>query len=278
MDINTFMRADFTDIVFLGRNKEYGAYELKKNYQRRMLISLFLGLLSAFSLLLFVSSIKHKKDSSTKTSSYNGITLIETEFQKELPKPQKELSPVNPKGISQKTNQIKNVPPKIVEDHHKNPDDVMPAQEDLKITQIGTETVRNGAGSEPSHTTQGNTGPETNNLSEVFSASDIPLEYVETPAEYEGNWKRFLESHLYPEVPVRHGAPEGQYSVIIRFVVDIDGSLSEIEPLTRHGYGMKEEAVRVIKKSKKWKPAILKNQKVKAWRKQVITFIVKTEE
>ena len=72
------------------------------------------------------------------------------------------------------------------------------------------------------------------------------------------------------EVPVNNGAPAGRYSVVVRFVVDIDGSISNIQALTNHGYGLEEEAIRVIKKSKKWGPAYLNGSHVKAYKKQVI--------
>ena len=63
-----------------------------------------------------------------------------------------------------------------------------------------------------------------------------------------GNWGRFLERNLNAEVPVDNGAPEGSYTVIIQFVVDTDGSISDIKALTNHGYGLEQEAIRVIKK------------------------------
>jgi len=39
MDINKIKDADFLDILFEGRNKEYGAYELRKTYNRRIMIA-----------------------------------------------------------------------------------------------------------------------------------------------------------------------------------------------------------------------------------------------
>jgi protein TonB len=65
--------------------------------------------------------------------------------------------------------------------------------------------------------------------------------------------------------------------VIIQFIVDLDGSLSEVKALTLHGFGMEEEAIRVIKAGPKWEPAIQNGRKVKAYRKQPITFLVSDE-
>ena len=53
---------------------------------------------------------------------------------------------------------------------------------------------------------------------------------------------------LNPSAPVDNGAPEGTYTVYVQFVVSKDGNISDVRALTNHGYGMEEEAVRVIKK------------------------------
>ena len=56
-----------------------------------------------------------------------------------------------------------------------------------------------------------------------------------------------------------------------------DGSISDVRALTKHGYGMEEEAVRVIKKGPAWTPAIQNGRSVNAYRKQPITFQVQSE-
>ncbi|GAB3019437.1 hypothetical protein GCM10027051_25660 [Niabella terrae] len=97
---------------------------------------------------------------------------------------------------------------------------------------------------------------------------------TEFDARYPGNWRSFLEKNLNGQISVDNGAPPGNYTVIIQFIVDLEGNLSDIKALTNVGYGMEEEAVRVIKKSGKWKPAIQNGREVKAYRKQPITYQV----
>ena len=41
MDINKILNSDYLDIIFDGRNKKYGGYELRKNYAKRVAKSLF---------------------------------------------------------------------------------------------------------------------------------------------------------------------------------------------------------------------------------------------
>jgi periplasmic protein TonB len=100
---------------------------------------------------------------------------------------------------------------------------------------------------------------------------------VETEASFPGGftgWKEFLEKNLKADVPVRKKAPVGNYTVMVQFVVDKEGNISDIKPLTDHGYGMEKEVVRILKKSPKWIPAVQNGRPVRAYRKQPVTFVV----
>jgi protein TonB len=100
---------------------------------------------------------------------------------------------------------------------------------------------------------------------------------VEIEASFAGDWPKFLQRNLNGEVAVNNGAPAGTYQVVIQFIVDREGNISDVKPLTNHGYGMEEEAVRAIKKAPKWTPAVQNGRQVKAYRKQPITFVVSEE-
>jgi len=98
---------------------------------------------------------------------------------------------------------------------------------------------------------------------------------VEIEAEFKGNWKEYLERNLNSEIPIHNGAPVGFYIVIIQFIVGAEGHVMDAKALTTHGYGMEQEALRVIKNSPPWNPADQNGRKVKAYRKQMITFQVR---
>jgi protein TonB len=69
-----------------------------------------------------------------------------------------------------------------------------------------------------------------------------------------------------------------QGMVIVQFVVDIDGTVSDVQAVSGpDGGGLKEEAVRVIRKSGKWVPAIQNGRSVKAYRKQPVIFQIATD-
>lgn len=113
-----------------------------------------------------------------------------------------------------------------------------------------------------------------------FDESGQPLgadACVEQEAAFPGGGQalvRFIERNLKADVPVRQKAPLGQYLVVVQFIVGTDGSIEGITPLTHFGFGMEEEVERMLKRSPRWEPAQQFGKKVKAYRRQPITFVV----
>jgi hypothetical protein len=103
---------------------------------------------------------------------------------------------------------------------------------------------------------------------------------VQEPPQFPGGkvaWQKYLARNVDSKVPVVNGAPEGSYSVAVQFIVDTKGYLSDVKALTQHGYGMEDEALRIIKKGPRWEPAKQNGREVKAYHKQMITFIISSE-
>ncbi|WP_394766930.1 N-acetylmuramoyl-L-alanine amidase [Ferruginibacter sp.] len=103
---------------------------------------------------------------------------------------------------------------------------------------------------------------------------------VENEPKFPGGdsaWKHYLQKNLNPAIPIYNGAPAGTYRVIVKFIVSKDGSISNIEPETKHGYGMETAAVELIEKGPKWKPAVQNNLIVTAYKKQPITFVIEDQ-
>ena len=109
---------------------------------------------------------------------------------------------------------------------------------------------------------------------------DKAFTVVEIPAEFPGGlpaWANYLERNLNRDLPVDNGAPPGKYTVIVSFIVDKNGGISEVQAENDPGYGTKEEAVRVIKNGPSWKPAYLNGRNVKYRQRQSIAFMVSEE-
>jgi hypothetical protein len=114
----------------------------------------------------------------------------------------------------------------------------------------------------------------------THNAEDKIYTKVEIEAGFPGGenaWREYLRNNLNADTPVKFGANVGKYTAIVKFVVNKDGSLSDVQCESDPGYGMGVEAMRVIKKTPKWTPAIQNGRYVEAYRRQPITFIIEEE-
>jgi len=102
--------------------------------------------------------------------------------------------------------------------------------------------------------------------------TDSTFTKVETESSFPGGeagWKRFLmENMVYPKKAIKKNV---QGTVIARFIVDKDGTLSDIEAIDGPEL-LREAAIDIIKKSPNWKPAQQHGRKVKSYKIQPITF------
>lgn len=115
----------------------------------------------------------------------------------------------------------------------------------------------------------GNTGNQ-----EKDGIQKVPM--IEIEAEFPGGfkaWKQFIEKNINADAP-GEGTPPGNYQVIVRFIIDKFGNIADIVSETKHGYGMEEEVIRVLKKSPQWIPANQNGRSVNAYRRQPVTFVV----
>lgn len=276
MELNKILQTNLLDIVFENRNKLYGAYELRTKYNRRLSSALLTTL--GLAVLLFAATAFTGKNKTHRTNgsiAIDDVNLVKpAEEVKTIEPPIKKVEPVKMK-IEQFT------PPKIVANEEVKPEDEIKDNADLDNATIG-KIKQDGAELgivNPPKVDEGTSvvqGPVVN--------SETIFVDVQVPAAFPGGpeaWKKYLERNLNPQLPAENGAPEGRYTVLVEFVVDRDGNLSDVKALTNLGYGMETEAVRVIKqtvsKGIKWTPAEQNGIIVKAFRKQPITFVVSEE-
>jgi TonB-dependent SusC/RagA subfamily outer membrane receptor len=100
---------------------------------------------------------------------------------------------------------------------------------------------------------------------------------VETDPSFPGGaakWKQYLKVALNANIPSQKGAPVGIYTVIVQFVVKKDSFITDVKALTNHGFGMEEEAIRLISKGPRWIPAMQNGKQVTSYWKQPVTFYV----
>jgi periplasmic protein TonB len=273
MEANKILSADILDLVFEDRNKDYGAYQLRKTYNRRIIKALVITA-SVALLALLGSFIASKLDDDSKKLDIKEVTIqdIKQEDEKPEPPPPPPPKPPDPPKIEM----AKFTPPKIVKDEEvQEPPPEVKELEEKKIDVVSQEGIKDEGIVTPVEIDQGK-----QIIEEKKEDENHIFEKVEIEASFKGGesaWRKYLERNLNANVGPDNGAPTGVYTVYVQFVVSKDGSISDVKALTNHGYGMEAEAVRVIKKGPPWTPAVQNGRSVNAYRKQPVTFQV-TEE
>ena len=171
-------------------------------------------------------------------------------------------------------NQVKFTPPKIVKDEEVKPDEKI--QEIKEDQVISTKTVESDNKVQIVQAPVEDKGTQVVEVKKDDDENRI-FTKVEVEAGFPGGeeaWRNYLRKTLNANTPVDNGADPGKFTVIVKFVVSKDGSLSDVKCENDPGFGMCDEAVRVIKKTKNWTPAIQNGRNVNAYRRQPITFLV----
>ncbi|WP_018616550.1 energy transducer TonB [Segetibacter koreensis] len=277
MDINKIQNADFLDILFEGRNKEYGAYELRKTYNRRIIIAIS-GMVVA-CLLFLLSQIMAKGNDNDKNKIIVQDVQLE-DIKTEEKKPEPPPPPPPPKPEPPKVEITKFTPPKIVKDEEvKEPP---PPQEKLEETKIGTinQEGKKDEGFVAPPVEQGTGVVEA--PKKVEEDYDKVFTKVEKEAKFPGGpegWKRYLERNLDANVAANDGAPTGNYTVKVQFIVDKEGNISNVQAIEvpKPCPSCGPEAVKVIKKGPKWEPAVQNGRNVIYQAIQFVTFQVAEE-
>lgn len=277
MDVNKILQSDLLDLVFEDRNKAYGAYDLRRTYKKRLTVALVIT--AAIALLALGGSLLA---STLKKNAANRVAIREVvleEIKQEEEKKPEPPPPPPPKQEPPKVEMTKFTPPKIVKDEEVKKDEIPPEVEELKETKIDVvsqEGIKDEGLATPAVVDEGKAVIEEKKEEDENKV----FEKVEVEASFpggEGEWRRYLTRNLDANTPVDNGAPEGSYTVIVQFIVDKEGNISDVKSLTKHGFGMEDEAMKVIRRGPKWVPAIQNGRQVKAYRKQPITFVVTAE-
>lgn len=100
---------------------------------------------------------------------------------------------------------------------------------------------------------------------------------TQTEASFPGGqpaWIAYLRRNLDIKKVVNANAPKGKYTVVVSFLVDEKGKLSEVKAMNDPGFGTAAEAIRVIQNGPRWNPAVQNGKKVSYYQKQPIIFLI----
>lgn len=254
---------EWLELVFARRNKEYGAYYIRQHYSQIVLKSFAIGVFGVAVLIGVIGAIIK-----TKPVLDRIVEVKTNDFLYKIP-PATKVQPSKPKVEVQKpaasmaamaVNMIKNLPPVVTPDALAQEP---PKIEDLNKNAIGPVDIK-GAGTG----TSGSDGTDKNAISSGSGFGDANntealhvAEVMPQPVGGEGAWSKFLQSNLR----FTDKALENQVSgkVFVTFIIEKDGSISNIHVERGPGFGLNEEAVRVLKLAKPWKPGMQNGRAVR---------------
>lgn len=274
MEVNKILSSDFLDILFDGRNKDYGAYELRKNYQRRLTTALLIT--AGFALLIFISVIVGRSVSNSDKSKVKVSDVTLADIKQEEPQKIEPPPPPPPKQEPPKIEITKFTPPKIVEDEKFDEKQEVKEQEEItNVGKIDQEGIK-----DPEVVNPPKVEEETKVVEAPKEDENQVFTKVEVEAQFpggEGKWNQYVQRAV--EKNIDDLVDDGQAGTCeVQFIVDKEGNVSNVEALSMKGSKLAEVAVNAIKRGPKWIPAIQNGRQVKAWRRQKITFRLPDEQ
>jgi protein TonB len=254
MTNNQILNANYLDILFEHRNKDYGAYTLRNGYSSRMFTALIAGLAVIFLFVFISNSVSGKGSIKPVVKVNDGIVIRSIEMPKEkIKEPVKPKVAVKQKPVQKIASVNYSTPPKITTD--KEVKKGMVAIKELENKEISTTTsigkpadevvIIKAIVNETVNITPSNTIPSH----PVFVTEERGPQF---PGGQEG-LKQFLVRNLRTPEDLESGERK---VVKIRFKVDTDGSVNTFEIITSAGNELDIEVVRVCKKMPRWVPAI----------------------
>ncbi len=241
------LKPQWLDLVFEGRNKKYGAYELRKENPKTSLKALLFGAVIfglAVSMPLILEMLP-KNDDSNKVLDEQ-VVLVNLETPKEnIPPP-----PPPPEPPKPKIDEVKFVAPKVVE-ANKVVEEIKTIDE-LKDKNIAAKDQKGDDKADiVIDQPTGNADKDAEIIdNNVYSSAGIEVQ-PEFPGGAAGFSKYVQKNYRTPEVE-----QDLKGRVFIEFVVEKDGSLTDIKVVRDLGFGTGAEAVRMLKSAPKWKPGV----------------------
>ena len=251
---------NWTDLVFEDRNKEYGAYQLRQENPKTALLAFIVGILFIFALIgswLLLSSFGEKSiEGLAEIPIYEAITPVNlSNVQKEKlvkAKTAKALtqSPIKSINLS---NMVVAITSDAADDIPANALDKNQSAENTSSTGLGIDAVPNR-------------GDFTPTVVDIIPAYESPVEAVtlDRLPEYPGGMKRF-----YEDVVKNFKQPEvddnlSSISIIMSFVIEKDGTMSDIKVLRSSDINVEREAIRVLKSmTVKWQSGYKNGMKMR---------------
>lgn len=247
---------EWTDIVFTGRNQSYGAYKLRKGTGKRNVISIIAVIALA---VLCQIGLTIKKAADAEAARRAAMTQAVELSQLEQPKKkaevkQKQIKVEPERVVEQVKSSIKFTAPVIKKDSEVKPEDELKTQDQLMETKtaIGSFDVKGNddANGEVLKAKEVIAQPEPPKVEET-KVFDVVEQMPSFPGGNAALMSYLSQNTKYPVVAQENGV---QGRVVVSFVVERDGSITDVRVVRSVDPSLDKEATRVVKSMPNWIP------------------------
>ena len=247
---------DWTEMVFEGRNKEYGAYRLRKNAGKRNLYSLITIFIAALAIWGGISLVKfvESRTKSVAQTSVAELSALNQPKKKAEVKQQKKVQLEQPEKVVERVkSSVKFTAPVIKKDDEVKPEDELKTQDELMSTKtaIGALDVKGNddANGEVLKIKEAVAQPEPK--PEVEKVFDVVEQMPSFPGGPSALMEWLSNNVKYPVVAQENGV-QGRF--VVSFVVERDGSITDVKVVRGVDPSLDREASRVVRAMPRWIP------------------------
>jgi protein TonB len=248
--------SNWVDLVFEGKNQNYGAYQLRKDTGRRnikALVWVLIGIAIIFAVAYANMAIQNAiKQNQTIDTDIELSKLAQKKETKVERKEQVNVE-VEKKVVEKVKSSVKFTAPEIKKDDEVKPEDEIKSQDDLAKTNtaIGTFDVKGNDEAEGVVLKANEQAIDEKPKEEETKVFDVVEQMPEFPGGQAALLKWISDNIKYPAVAEENGI-KGR--VVCTFVVERDGSVTDVQVARSVDPSLDKEAVRVLKKMPKWIP------------------------
>ena len=247
----------WVDLVFEGKNQQYGAYQLRKNTGKRNVWALLSVLAAAIIVwLIVIANVAIQNAMRENQSIDTDVELSKLAQKKETKVERKEevkKIEVEQKVVEKVKSSVKFTAPEIKKDDEVKPEDEIKSQDDLAKTNtaIGTFDVKGNDEAEGEVLKAKEVIADEKPKEEETKVFDVVEQMPEFPGGPAALMKWLSDNIKYPAVAEENGI---QGRVVCTFVVERDGSVTDVQVARSIDPSLDKEAIRVLKKMPKWIP------------------------
>ena len=239
------------DQIFQSRNKNYGAYQLRKSFSKSSIIGVGLALAAFVFLLILPLLINAIGGILPKEKVIVDVNILKPPPPVDAAKPPPP-PPKTPPPPPVKTT-IKFTPPVIKKDEEVKKEDIPPPVEEIKKVDMGAKTVKGDDNAKVEIPEDPDKGKEVGeDPNKIFISVEQGATYPGGEEALGADVGKYLNGH-YPPVAKENNI---QGKVFVNFVVEKDGSVSNVKVMRGQelGGGLAEVAIAAVKRLKKFTP------------------------